>query len=126
VPAALPNPEYRVPQFMGACTLDNGDTAILMELMLGGYLYEAIAGDRVSWYNRWPPDRGVTWKVRAHESRVHLWLAAERAADHAPRGVRAALPLLLSARLRWCQRQRARSRCRLRGRTAEVYNDQVG
>ncbi len=41
------------PQFMGACTLDSGDTAILMELMLGGNLYEAIAGDRVSWYNRW-------------------------------------------------------------------------
>jgi hypothetical protein len=45
---------------MGACTLGNGDTAILMELMLGGNLYEAIAGDRVSWYSRWRPGRGVT------------------------------------------------------------------
>ena len=39
-------------QFMGACVMENGDTVILMELMLGGTLLEAIASDRASWYNR--------------------------------------------------------------------------
>lgn len=39
-------------QFMGACVMENGDTVILMELMLGGTLLEAIATDRASWYNR--------------------------------------------------------------------------
>ena len=39
-------------QFMGACILENGDTIILMELMLGGTLFEAIATDRVSWHKR--------------------------------------------------------------------------
>ncbi|KAK9835179.1 hypothetical protein WJX81_003995 [Elliptochloris bilobata] len=41
-----------VVQFMGACVMENGDTVILMELMLGGTLFEAIATDRVSWHNR--------------------------------------------------------------------------
>ena len=40
---------------MGACILENGDTVILMELMLGGTLFEAIATDRVSWHNRCRP-----------------------------------------------------------------------
>ena len=53
-PLAAPRNAWRS-QFMGACILENGDTVILMELMLGGTLFEAIATDRVSWHNRCQP-----------------------------------------------------------------------